>query len=405
MYPAIDQNLDRIRSDLARRGLTYEPLMEDLLDHICCLLEDRMRGGTDFETSYDQVLGVIGERQLPDIQHQTLLNLDIKHQRMKNFTYFFGLTSALVAILGAFFKRMHWPGASILIAVGIVFIVAVFLPLYFIISYREQSEKKNPVYPIVGYLTLALLLAGGLFKIMHWPGAGYVTTFSLGFLLVGFIPLYVVNAFQKGGSEKVRLPYLVMLIVGISLVMLFANVNISKYAVDIYTGEITTAEQAVNDIDKRTDQLLLIAQDSVDAEVQAQIFRIHDQATGLQVILDELRDELLESVDQPGASIQDVKGKDIRRKIWNDEGMFEKETEFINGARVFNSMLDEMFLDPVIRAQINENMEFTREIWPYEFGEKNFVGEPFIVNYHMIKKISERIALTEYISIKYIMEH
>jgi hypothetical protein len=405
MYPAIDQNLDRIRSDLARRGLTYEPLMEDLLDHVCCLLEDRMRGGTDFETSYDQVLGVIGERQLPDIQHQTLLNLDIKHQRMKNFTYFFGLTSALVAILGAFFKRMHWPGASILIAVGIVFIVAVFLPLYFIISYREQSEKKNPVYPIVGYLTLALLLAGGLFKIMHWPGAGYVTTFSLGFLLVGFIPLYVVNAFQKGGSEKVRLPYLVMLIVGISLVMLFANVNISKYAVDIYTGEITTAEQAVNDIDKRTDQLLLIAQDSVDAEVQAQIFRIHDQATGLQVILDELRDELLESVDQPGASIQDVKGKDIRRKIWNDEGMFEKETEFINGARVFNSMLDEMFLDPVIRAQINENMEFTREIWPYEFGEKNFVGEPFIVNYHMIKKISERIALTEYISIKYIMEH
>ncbi len=81
-------------------------------------------------------------------------------------------SSALLTILGAFFKKMHLPGAGILISVGILLVVVVFLPLYFISSHKEQVEKKNPIYAIVGIFTLALLLAGALFTIMHWPGAG-----------------------------------------------------------------------------------------------------------------------------------------------------------------------------------------------------------------------------------------
>ena len=167
----IDDNYDRIRSDLVRLGLNYDPLLDDLLDHVCCLVEEQMVEGENFESSYNQVLDSIGEKRLPEIQHQTLLNLDKKFQRMKNFTYIFGLSSAILAILRSLFKRMHWPGAGIMITVGMVLIVLVFLPLYFISNHREQVERKNPVYAIVGYLTIALLLAAATFKIQHWPGA------------------------------------------------------------------------------------------------------------------------------------------------------------------------------------------------------------------------------------------
>ena len=155
----VDDNYERIKSDLARLGLTYDRLIDDMLDHVCCMVEENMEEGSDFESSYSQVLDTIGEKSLPEIQHQTLLNLDKKFQRMKNFTYIFGLSSAVLTILGSFFKRMHWPGAGIMITVGLVLIVLVFLPLYFISNHREQVEKKNPVYAIVGYLTIALLLA------------------------------------------------------------------------------------------------------------------------------------------------------------------------------------------------------------------------------------------------------
>ena len=96
----LDDNYERIKADLLSRGLTYDRLIDDMLDHVCCMVEEQMDEGEDFESSYSQVLDSIGERQLPEIQHQTLLNLDKKFQRMKNFTYIFGLSSAILTILG-----------------------------------------------------------------------------------------------------------------------------------------------------------------------------------------------------------------------------------------------------------------------------------------------------------------
>ena len=111
----IDDNYERIKGDLVSRGLTYDRLIDDVLDHVCCMVEEYMNQGTDFESSYDRVLKTIGEKRLPEIQHQTLLNLNKKFQRMKNFTYLFGMSSALITLIGALFKKMHWPGAGILL--------------------------------------------------------------------------------------------------------------------------------------------------------------------------------------------------------------------------------------------------------------------------------------------------
>ena len=150
----IDDNYERIKADLIGRGLTYDRLLDDLLDHICCLVEEDMETGKDFESSYNQVLDSIGEKRLPEIQHQTLLNLDKKFQRMKKYTYYIGLSGAISALVGSFFKLLHWPGSNILIALALLIIVGFFLPMYFIMSHREQAEKKNPAYSIVGFLTL-----------------------------------------------------------------------------------------------------------------------------------------------------------------------------------------------------------------------------------------------------------
>jgi hypothetical protein len=402
---AIDDNLDRIRSDLVCRGVTYDPLIDDLLDHICCLVEDNMNTGSDFESSYDRVMESIGEKRLPEIQHQTLLNLDKKFQRMKNFTYLFGLTSALLTIVGAFFKKMHWPGAGILITVGIVLVVLVFLPLYFLTNYREQVEKKNPVYAIVGYLTLAFLMAGALFKIMHWPGANIMIQAGLGVLIIGFIPLYVVNAFQRGGKEKVRLPYIAMLLVGISIVMLFANLNMSKYLLDIYMKEAISNEHMIGEVQGRTAQLLEMVHDSAYADKQDQVVKIHDQARDLQVMIQEMKESLLALADQPGVPIEEVKVKDKRRNRWESRSAFEKEQEFMLEARQFREMLNEMLLDPVVRGQIEDHLEFTGKVWGEEFGIRISRSEPLMQSYYKLTDISMGIALTECVAIQYILEH
>ena len=78
---------------------------------------------------------------------------------------------------------------------------------------------------------------------------------GLGFLILGFIPLYVVNVFQRSGKEKVTLPYIVMLLVGIAIVVLFTNVNMSKNLLNIYRNDAIANEERVEELQKRTAKL------------------------------------------------------------------------------------------------------------------------------------------------------
>jgi hypothetical protein len=399
----IDDNYDRIKADLLSRGLTYERLIDDMLDHVCCMVEERMDAGSDFESSYNNVLDSIGEKRLPEIQHQTLLNLDKKFQRMKNFTYIFGLSSAILTILGSFFKRMHWPGAGIMITVGLVLIVLVFLPLYFISNHREQVEKKNPVYAIVGYLTIALLLAAATFKIQHWPGAGWLIYSSIGFILIGFIPLYVVNVFQRSGKEKANLPYLVMLLVGIACVMLMGNINMSKDLLDIYVDEALANEDRVEVAQERTASLLELALDSSHMDQQATISKIHDQARDLQVMITGMQEGMIAYVDQPGASIEEVRWKDNRSAgkdaiLDNGAGV-----AFITEAKKYSAMLDELVKDPVANAQIEDHLEFTTLVWDFEHGRDGVRDSPLMKNYYKNTDAAKGIALAEYVAIAHLL--
>lgn len=396
---ALDDNYERIKADLVGLGLTYDRLIDDVLDHVCCMVEEYMDAGNDFESSYSKVLQSIGEKRLPEIQHQTFLNLDKKYQRMKNFTYIFGLSSALLTIIGAFFKKMHWPGASILVTVGIVLVVLVFLPLYFITRQREQVEKKNPIYAIVGYLTIALLLAGALFKLMHWPGSGLVLQLGTGLLVVGFIPLYVVNVFQRGGGEKVTLPYLAMLLVGISLVMIYTNVNMGKYMLDIYMDEAIIIEEQASETQKGTAKLLEWAGESCDASCLQTISSIHAEARSIQVMITSMQEDMKTFLEQPGASLAELKGIDEHgagREVIVDSG---RGHIFAVATLEYRTMLGEVIKDPVARAQIFDHLDFTGKVWAGEYGVRDVEDDPFMRTYYKLSNASRGIALAEYVAI------
>lgn len=396
-----DDNYERIKTDLIRLGLTYDRLLDDLLDHICCMVEENMEEGEDFESSYNHVLDSIGETRLSEIQHQTLLNLDKKFQRMKKFTYIFGLSTAALTIIGSLFKRMHWAGAGIMITVGLASIVLVFLPLYFITSYREQAERKNPVYPIVGYLTLALLLAAASFKVMHWPGAGYLIYASIGFLLIAFVPLYIVNVFQKSGKERVTLPYIVMFMVGIACVVLMSVVNMSKDRLNVYIEGALANETQVALVEEQTAGLLQLAEDSVHMDQLAAVTRIHNQARDLQTMVTGMQEGMIAFVGQPGVSIQEVKGKDNKKA--GKEAMLEhgEGAAFIMEAKKYDAMLNELVKDPAVRAQIGDQLEFTSPVWDYAYS--GVADSPLMVNYYRNTDASRGIALAEYTAIAYLL--
>jgi hypothetical protein len=398
----IDNKVEWIESDLISRGLKYESLREDILDHICCLLEESMIEGKDFETSYSEIIENIGDDRLRGIEHQTLLLLDKNFQKMKKTTYIIGLVSALVMLFGSLSKRMHWPGAGMELTLGLLGIIFVFLPLYFIVNYRERGENKNIVYPIVGYFTLALILTGAIFRIQHWPGANFVFWAGLAVLIIGFVPLYLVNAFKKSEGEKVGLPYIVMLLVGIGIASLTINVSMAKNVLDDYKEEIIRNEQRIKDVEYGNLELIQLARDNSQENIEL-IEEIHRQANELQNMIDEMIEEMLVSIKEPGISVSDLRKGDkkgVGRDVIVDNGWARR---FMEKSRAYRELLSEIVKDPVVRAQIADHLEYVTKVWYNEWGYREVIYDPVIKIYYKHSDVALGIGLSENAAINYLM--
>jgi uncharacterized membrane protein len=126
------------------------------------------------------------------------------------FLYLFGLLSFLPLMAGILFKVQHWPGAGILITIGFAATVILFLPTLMYVKIKDSARKDlNPIF-IVGVIAGMIHIAGLLFKLMHWPGASLL--FFVGpmvFVLV-FLPWYTWKVYKE--KEYVTFDFIFLLV-------------------------------------------------------------------------------------------------------------------------------------------------------------------------------------------------
>ncbi len=126
-----------IRQDIRNRGVSMDTLADALLDHICCALE--AHSGSDFEIAYNEVMQSFGGQGLIHIQDETELLLTIKkEEKMKKTMYVIGFIATFLTSTGLLFKLQYWPGASIMLVLGIALINLGFLPIYFYDRYKRS---------------------------------------------------------------------------------------------------------------------------------------------------------------------------------------------------------------------------------------------------------------------------
>src|SRR4051812_44226549 len=130
MYCITDQQIEYILNDIRRNGVETEDLQLNLLDHICCIVEQGLEENGDFEGFYSQTIKAFYRRDLREIEEETQLLLTFKnYYAMKKTMLVTGAMSAGAFIGGSFFKIMHWPGASFLLILAMGLFSFIFLPL------------------------------------------------------------------------------------------------------------------------------------------------------------------------------------------------------------------------------------------------------------------------------------
>jgi hypothetical protein len=127
---------------------------------------------------------------------------------MRNLNAFIGalaLASPLVAMVG-----IPYGGFIGTIGLGLL------LPLFLFIQFILDTKDKNGSWVINSLISMGFLAMGwgSLFKIMHWPGSGFIITLSLGL----FLPIGVISAVLKGfGSSTNKIARIFAGIGGISM--------------------------------------------------------------------------------------------------------------------------------------------------------------------------------------------
>lgn len=198
MYTLTDEQIDFILNDIRHNGIETEDLQLNLLDHICCMLEQEMNGAADFEPCYQRVIRQFYKRDLSEIEQETQRLLAFKnYYAMKKLMIIAGALSGTAFIAGSFFKIMYWPGASLFLVVGVLLFSFFFLPLLVLLKTKEADSFRNKLILVLGALVAILYSMSTLFAVMRWPGATPLWISTVATSIFVLVPTYFFTGIRK----------------------------------------------------------------------------------------------------------------------------------------------------------------------------------------------------------------
>lgn len=191
------QQIEQIENDVRKADIYYSHLSNDLIDHICCDIENLMEQGYIFHEAYKKVQQRIGYKGLKQIQNDTFYLIFKTYRKMKETMKISGFIAPALLGIGSIFKMMHWPGASVIILLGFITLCLLFLPTSVYVLYKETNNRKSVFLYISSLIAAFCLSTSVLLKIMHWPGTGDLTFVGIAIAIFVIIPAILKNEAQK----------------------------------------------------------------------------------------------------------------------------------------------------------------------------------------------------------------
>lgn len=194
------EQITYIQSVISESRLTIQTLKDDLVDHLCCVVEYDIMNGKNFDASLQEAINELAPDGLEKIEHQTLFLLNsTKVIIMKKVMYVVGLAAAISMSMGVVMKYLHLAGAQELTLGGFLTLVLVFVPLATVDRFKAQIQIpfSDRLRIIMGIISIAIVCLGVLMKIFHMEGANLSVLLGAIFFSFGFLPFLFFNMYKK----------------------------------------------------------------------------------------------------------------------------------------------------------------------------------------------------------------
>ncbi len=279
------QDIARISKILKKEGIHYSHLYEDLLDHICCDVEDEMKKGNTFKNAYEKVTKNIGNNGLKEVQDATIIYVNLNLLIMKKLmNYLAGIASVILAC-SLIFKLNHFRGANILMFAGFVLLFAGFFPLALIQFLREAKIKlltpKFYVY-LAGCIILIESGAALLFTHMHWPGREGLVVISWVLILLIFFPMVIFQIIKSDMPKTVPLALALFSYLFFAVTIVW-GLNSKRNAVNLMTYTDANIMQETEYYKNKSEALLSKIQKDISDHQKIALLNSLDSTTDLTV--------------------------------------------------------------------------------------------------------------------------
>ncbi len=180
---------------------------------------------------------------------------------MKQKIYTIGIVSSMFLMTGTIFKIQHWPGASILLFTGTILLLAAFLPAALINHYKVNGNKQYKLLYIIIYVTCFVVFTSMLFKILHWPFAGYLVLISIPFPFIVFLPVWL-NVTSKIRNFDINNTIFVLFLLAFQAVFsALLALNVTREKIDstlMMTTQLSSFNAKIESLTSETDKSAFI---------------------------------------------------------------------------------------------------------------------------------------------------
>ncbi|MBN2570541.1 MAG: hypothetical protein JXA68_00315 [Ignavibacteriales bacterium] len=215
-----DSQIKRIQNEIEKQNVTFSHLKEDILDHLCCEIENEITKGTDFDSAFNNTFKAIGDNGIKKIENETIFLIDYKIFVRRKSIFQFATIGLVLFVLGVFIQLVDLRISKFFQFSGILVLLG-FIPLFFINNLLQRSEKPV-LFNIYGLFSSLLTIGAILFAIQNWPYKELIFLFSVFALLILFIPTYAWSIYKYQWNKIIHFSFLYF-------VFLFVSLQFSSY--------------------------------------------------------------------------------------------------------------------------------------------------------------------------------
>lgn len=191
-----EENVIEIQGLVENSSISRSEMKDNLIDHLCCSVEHKMKTGKAFEVALTSALNELVPNGFKEIEFETFILLNAKQITMKKLTYLTGMIFSLLASVGMLLKILKLVLANELLILGFGGLALFFVPLLIMVRKPGATsfERKRDNVALV---CLLLISIGGVLKTFHVVAANETLILGTAAFAFGFLPMTFMKMYKE----------------------------------------------------------------------------------------------------------------------------------------------------------------------------------------------------------------